>query len=109
CLHRSAHRRCSSSAMTERSAPPPLDELLARREWVTRFARSLARDDASADDLAQDAWVAAIERPPATADAPAGWLRRVLLCRAMNLHRGNRRRERREIATARRESTPSSD
>jgi len=92
--------------MTERAAPPPLDELLARREWVRRFARTLARDDASADDLAQEAWLAAIEHPPAHADAPAGWFRRVLLRHAINRSRGDRRREARENAASRPGNSP---
>src|SRR5690348_12396252 len=93
--------------MTAPSAPPPLDELLARREWVRRFARTLARDDATADDLAQDAWVATIEHPPRHADAPAGWFRRVLLHRAMNRARGERRREAHETAASRPDVSPS--
>jgi len=93
--------------MTAPSAPPPLDELLARREWVRRFARTLARDDASADDLAQDAWVAAVEHPPRHADAPAGWFRRVLTRRAMNRARGERRRGAHETAASRPDVSPS--
>jgi RNA polymerase sigma-70 factor (ECF subfamily) len=93
--------------MTARNAPPPLDELLARREWVRRFARTLAKDDATADDLAQDAWVATIEHPPRHADAPAGWLRRVLVRRAMDVARGARRRADRENAASRPDVAPS--
>src|SRR5262245_504581 len=95
-------------AMTDRAAPQPLDELLARRDWVRRFARTLARDDATADDLAQDAMLAAIEHTPRDAAAPAGWFRRVLLRRAMNRSRGERRRDEREAQCARRGAAPSS-
>jgi len=89
--------------------PPPLDALLARREWVRRFARTLARDDASADDLAQEAMLAAIEHPPSNADAPAGWLRRVTSRLAMNRSRGERRREARENAALRPDASPATD
>src|SRR5262245_33378621 len=93
--------------MTERAAPPPLDELLARRDWVRKFARTLAKDDATADDLAQETMLAAIESPPRDASAPAGWLRRVLTRRAMNRARGERRRDEREARCARPEAAPS--
>jgi RNA polymerase sigma factor (sigma-70 family) len=89
------------------AAPPPLDVLLARREWVRRFARTLARDDASADDLAQDAWVTAVERPPSSVEAPTGWLRRVLTRRAIDASRERERRQRREIGASRPEATQS--
>src|SRR5438128_2556665 len=95
-----------SKPMTHEAAPPPLDALLARREWVRRFARTLAHDDASADDLAQDAWVAAVERPPRP-DAPAGWFRRVLTRRAIDVSRGDARRGRRESDASRCEATAS--
>jgi RNA polymerase sigma-70 factor (ECF subfamily) len=94
--------------MSDQAAPPPLDVLLARREWVRRFARTLARDDASADDLEQDAWVAALEHPPRHVDAPTGWLRRVLVRRAIDVGVEGRRRDAREHAASRPESTPAS-
>ena len=53
--------------MLHGGAPVPVDELLAHREWVRRMAGSLARDDAEADDLAQEAWVTALEHPPSHA------------------------------------------
>jgi RNA polymerase sigma-70 factor (ECF subfamily) len=92
--------------MSDRAAPPPIDVLLAHREWVRRFARSLARDDASADDLVQDAWIAAVEHPPRHTDAPAGWLRRVLVRRAIHVSVERRRRDVRERAAARPEARP---
>ena len=36
------------------------EELLARAAWMRRLARTLARDDAEADDLVQEAWVATL-------------------------------------------------
>jgi RNA polymerase sigma-70 factor (ECF subfamily) len=94
--------------MSDQAAPPPLDVLLARREWVRRFARTLARDDATADDLEQDAWVAAIEHPPRHVEAPTGWLRRVLVRRAIDVGVEGRRRETRERVASRAESMPAS-
>ncbi len=46
-------------------APAPIEALLAEREWVRHLARTLARDESAADDLEQEAWRAALERPPA--------------------------------------------
>src|SRR5688572_4580251 len=91
--------------MPDQVVPPPLDVLLARREWVRRFARTLARDDASADDLEQDAWLAALEHPPRNTEAPAGWLRRVLVHRPIDVSVEGRRRESREHAASRSEAS----
>ena len=95
--------------MTDHTAPPPLDALLARREWVRHLARSLARDDAAAEDLTQDTMLTAIERPPRHGDAPAGWLRRVLVRRSMDVARGERRRAAREGSLARSDAAPAVD
>ena len=53
-----------------------IEALLGDRDWVLRLARSLARDDAQADDLAQDGWISALKRPPGR--AVRAWWRRVL-------------------------------
>jgi len=78
----------------------PLTELLTHREWVRRLARSLVSDAATADDLAQDAWVAALRAPPTDPSAVRGWFRRVLVRLAMNRRRGTDRRAAREQAVA---------
>ena len=44
---------------------PPPEELLRQAAWVRRLARGLVSGDADADDLAQDALLAAWRRPPA--------------------------------------------
>lgn len=71
-----------------------IEALLRDRDWVSRLARSLARDDAQADDLAQDGWVAALKNPPGR--AVRAWWRRVLRRRAMELRREEDRRTARE-------------
>ncbi len=71
-----------------------IEALLADRDWVRRLARSLARDDAQADDLAQDGWVAALRNPPGL--AVRAWWRRVLRRRAMEVRRAEDRRVARE-------------
>ncbi|MCE9637291.1 MAG: sigma-70 family RNA polymerase sigma factor [Planctomycetes bacterium] len=89
------------------STSVPAEELLRHREWVRALARSLVRDDATADDLAQDAWLAAAETPPLRTDAPRSWFGRVLRTRAIDAFRSRSRRDAREALVARPEATPS--
>ena len=85
------------------------EELLEHADWVGALARSLARDDAGADDLAQATLGAALARPPA-ADRPLRpWLRRVATNLARRERRGDARRRAREIDVARAESAPGPD
>src|SRR5687768_3275402 len=70
------------------SAPPPSrpvddERLLEQTAWIRALARSLVADAHLAEDLAQDACVAALERPPADAGNLRGWLAAVV----RNLHR----------------------
>jgi RNA polymerase sigma-70 factor (ECF subfamily) len=81
--------------------PPPIDpeRLLAQTAWVRRLARSLVRDEASADDLVQDTFVAALRRPPPNAEQDAGlraWIAHVLRNLAFRRKRDEYRREQRE-------------
>ena len=57
------------------SPVPSIERLLAERAWVRAFARSLVSDEASADDLEQQAWVAALEAPPAARRLSPGLVR----------------------------------
>ena len=49
-------------------------ELAAQAAWVRALARSLVRDPATADDVAQDAWVAALRSPPRESGEMRNWL-----------------------------------
>lgn len=74
------------------------ENLLAHAAWLRRLAFHLVRDGATADELVQDTWSAALDRPPA-ADRPVRpWLRRVLTNAARLRWRGERRRAAREQA-----------
>jgi RNA polymerase sigma-70 factor (ECF subfamily) len=84
-----------------------MESLLAEREWVRRLARTLARDEAGADDVEQEAWLAATERPPVDASTPRAWLATVMRRRLGRDRRASARRERRERAAARVEATSS--
>lgn len=87
-----------------------LEELLAHGSWVRALARSLVRDAASADDLVQQACVAALERPPQGHSAPRRWFAAVLRNLARRDRRAEERRTARErFAAARGPETPADD
>ena len=73
-----------------------VEELLRHARWVQAVARRLIREDA--EDLAQDVWVRATQRPPRFG-SPRAWLAQVLRNRARNQARDDHRRRRREEAT----------
>src|SRR5262249_8781407 len=64
--------------------------LLAHRDFVSALARQLVRGD-RADDVAQETWLAALERRPATDRSPKPWLAAVARNVARLLARGDRR------------------
>jgi RNA polymerase sigma-70 factor (ECF subfamily) len=76
--------------------PKSPEALLAQVEWVRRLARSLVSGDDRADDVAQSAWLAALQRPPAHRDNVRGWFAVVTRNVAQKLVRGELRRRRRE-------------
>lgn len=83
------------------------EELLEHQAFVRRLAGELVRDAARADDLVQDAWVQALERPPRVAGAARTWFRTVLRHLAMRSAREADRRAARELTAARSEAQPS--
>ena len=80
-----------------------LQDLIAHDRWIRALARRLVSDDAAAEDLAQEAWLAAVERPPTKTGLTRAWLARV----ARNLNatrlRSDSSRSRREEVVARTE------
>lgn len=78
----------------------PLEALLRHREWVRGVARALVRADQDADDLEQEAWLAAAKGPPPDGRAPRAWLGTVLRRTAAKLRLRDARRQRREHAVA---------
>ncbi|MBL8842960.1 MAG: sigma-70 family RNA polymerase sigma factor [Planctomycetes bacterium] len=79
-------------------------DLEQHRAFLRRLAGELVRGDAAADDLVQETFVRALERPPAIAAALKSWLARVAQRLASNQRRAAARRTRREAAAARPES-----
>ena len=66
------------------------DELLDHLDWARALARTLVRDEATAEDLVQDAFAAALRRPPTERGKLRGWLGRVLGNAARQRARGAR-------------------
>ncbi|GEM_PF-3124193 len=82
--------------------PTALETILADDRFVRGLARRLVRDGASADDVAQTAYVEALERRP-DSSSPRGRIATVVRHVASNLRRGEDRRARHERAAARSE------
>lgn len=72
-----------------------LSQLTAEMAWVRRLARALVRGH-DAEDLAQDAWLVAAERPPAEDRPLRPWLGRMTVNLARMRGRSRQRREVRE-------------
>jgi RNA polymerase sigma factor (sigma-70 family) len=75
------------------------ETLLAHAPFVRALARALVRDDAAADDLAQESLLAALTRPPQRGSLRA-WLVGVVRNLARRTQRGDARRLARESTVA---------
>lgn len=84
--------------MIDALRPIAAETLLRERGWVEALARSLVLDDATADDVVQQTWLAALESPPREAGSLRGWLSRVVRNAASESRRRAARRERWEAA-----------
>lgn len=87
------------------ATPPNLDALRRNDAFLRVVARSLARDDAEADDLLQDARLRVLKAADVDErrTGPRGvraWLAAVVRSAAASLARGSSRRERRERTSA---------
>ena len=83
------------------------EDLLDQVDWIRALARRLVVDPHHADDLAQDALLAAIESPPRRAHTSIrAWLATVVRHQARKRHRDDTRRRRREAHAARGEPDP---
>jgi RNA polymerase sigma-70 factor (ECF subfamily) len=85
------------------------NELPAHGRWVRQLARTLVRDEASAEDLAQEAQLAALRRADSIGGALGPWLARVTRNFARRGWRDAARRLNRERAAARPEAVPGAD
>ena len=80
-----------------------LDALLDQTGRVHSLARRLVNDPNTADDLAQEGWVQALERRPDTGGPLRGWLATVLRNNLGRLRRGDANRLTRERRVSRAE------
>lgn len=80
------------------SRTPTADELLRHSEWLGALARRLVRDGASAEDLVQETWLAALRRGPELGEDLRPWLARVVRNAARQRARSERARHERERA-----------
>jgi RNA polymerase sigma factor (sigma-70 family) len=92
--------------MTPPADPSDLHSLLAHERPLRALCRALVQSASDGDDLAQETWLAALQRPPER--APRAWLRRVARNLAARRERSAARRTRREALVARREALPDS-
>ncbi|MFH0945349.1 MAG: sigma-70 family RNA polymerase sigma factor [Planctomycetota bacterium] len=83
--------------------------LLTHSGFLRRLARGIVADAAAADDVVQEAWLAALLRPPSDGTRVGAWLAAVTRNLALRSVRADRRRVQRELAGAVRESLPASD
>ncbi|MEM8710586.1 MAG: RNA polymerase sigma factor, partial [Planctomycetota bacterium] len=75
--------------------------------WLTALARTLTRDGADADDLVQEAWMAARSSPPPRGGPNRPWLATVLRRFHLQSLRSERRRDQRSRRAAKNEALPS--
>lgn len=76
-----------------------IDDLLAHAAWLRTLARRLVRDEATAEDLVQETWLAALIAQPEL-EGLGSWLGRVTERLARHRSRGELRRRRREQVAA---------
>jgi len=72
------------------------EDLLRHGAWIRALARGLVGDAATADDLVQETYVAALRHPPERRRSLRPWLKQVVVNAARQHARGLERRSRRE-------------
>jgi|GEM_PF-3311523 len=93
------------------SAPQTLSPeiLLTHADFIRRLARRLIGDEQKAEDVAQDVWVAALEKPAADVASVRAWLAGTARNLVRRSVRTDERVHRREHAAARPEAERSTD
>jgi len=85
------------------------DSLLAHEPFVRAVVRDILKDEHRAQDVLQETWIRALHNGPRQSGSLKGWLASVARRLALDQHRGDSRRERRERETARGEALESVD
>ena len=86
---------------------PGPEHLLVHDEALRKLARRLVVDAARADDVVQDAWLAALRRDDSTVSSWAAWLSGTVRRLTQRAQRSADRRAKHESASARPEPAPS--
>jgi len=68
--------------MTKSSSPPDWDALLTQTSWIRGLASSLVADPSTADDIVQQTWLTAAEKPPKHGRNLRSWFGSVVRSRA---------------------------
>jgi len=87
--------------------PISAETLLTHAACLRSLARALLSDVHAAEDVLQDTWLTALERPPHSQDRLGGWLHRVTQGLALKKRRSEGRRAQREECVAREEGVAS--
>ncbi len=85
-----------------------MQDLLANAAWARRLARRLTADEATADDLVQETWIAATQHPPDSDRPVRPWLA-VLRNLSIKRHLAERRRDARNATMAMPDASHSPD
>ncbi len=93
--------------MTPPSTDAAVQRLLEHADWIRALARKLASDPATADEVEQRTWLAALEHPAHDARRTRNWLAAVMRNFARQIRRGESRRREHEQHAARDERLPS--
>ncbi|MGO9753878.1 MAG: RNA polymerase sigma factor [Solirubrobacteraceae bacterium] len=92
------------------SGTAPFESFFRDHYWsVVRLAYSVVGDSQGAQDVAQDVFLAAYRRFPGDYDQAAGWVRVAAVHTALNVLRGERRRDRRQLRVQVVSSLPSAE
>ena len=87
-----------------------IEELLREADWVRALARRLVANEAEAEDVVQDAWVAALRRPPRAETPARAWLAAVVRnAAASRARRRSNERAREEAVHEAERVTPAPD
>src|SRR3954464_11918891 len=92
--------------MTTGAASQSIDDLLDHREWTRQLARSLVWDEAQAEDLTQNVFLAALQRPPKNDRPLRPWLAAVVRNLRSKQALSERRRRARDAEAALSGGTP---
>ncbi len=86
--------------MTGRAFAPGPAELLAHEEFMRRLAIRLLGDEHHADDVVQETWLAALQKPPRHGANVRGWLSRVVRNLSLKRRRSETRLDKRHARAA---------